>query len=665
MTEIEIQRPVLAPRAGDGAFHVGVAEVDVTPHPDLPLAGFSMEGTTAHGVRGHLWMRVLYLRDAAGAEVVLAWSDLMSGSRLLLEKIAERTARADQIGVERILLSGTHTHAGPGWFYGNSLYDTFAAEKAGFDAGLVDWIAERAAGAVHRARESAVAGRVGFGTADLYGYSRNRSIEPFRSNPEAAAWNTAGFPGAAIPREFNPQQRAVDPRVSVLVATDASGVKPIGVFGIFGCHATAMGPHSKFYSSDWPGDAVRHARAELEPVAGGKVVVAVGCGATGDVNAWRTGLDPDLSAGPRLSRYVGRGVGKALAEAARAALQQTGTPAVQVWFSEPRHDDPPPAGGGKVRLAAKWCFGAPTMGGSEESRSLLHRTGLTWEGQTDGSFAPDDPQFPKAKGLGLVQDLLGKVLDLDPSPIYPLHCLRLGEFLLATVPGEPTTWAAFEIERALVAASGAREVRVLGYTGDYGGYFTTLSEYKLQHYEGASTLLGRNATAYLQARLGELLQQAPGAPPRRRRATFQTLKDCAAFRAGESIQAGVDPKPEVTRARRAVKVVWRMPAGTRVVFGLGPWLRVEERLAGSPWQILEYQGRAFDDQWQSIGIQRIDKADLAESIGDFFGLGDADELWTASFRLPRELDPAKELRVVLQPRDAWGGFHKKIPPAAR
>ena len=60
--------------------------------------------------------------------------------------------------------------------------------------------------------------------------------------------------------------------------------------------------------------------------------------------------------------------------------------------------------------------------------------------------------------------------------------------------------AAYRIEKALLDATDAAAVTVIGYTGDYGGYYTTEEEYRCQHYEGASMIYGRHATAHVRAR---------------------------------------------------------------------------------------------------------------------------------------------------------------------
>ena len=85
----------------------------------------------------------------------------------------------------------------------------------------------------------------------------------------------------------------------------------------------------------------------------------------------------------------------------------------------------------------------------------------------------------------------------------PLHVVRVGDHAFATVPGEATTMAGARIEEAVLAATGG-SASVVGFAGDYGGYWVTPEEYLEQRYEAASTIFGRDATTRLTERLAAL-----------------------------------------------------------------------------------------------------------------------------------------------------------------
>ncbi len=636
-SRIEIERGSSPARHGPGPFLCGAREIDITPQPGVPLAGFSTQGQRGEGVCGHLFARVLYLRDERGEDVAIVVMDLMSGSRLLLEKIAARTRATCGLSVDRILLHGTHTHTGPSWFYGNSLYDSFAA-KAGFDEGLVDWFAGRIAVAIAGAADDAQPGGVAFGDAVVWGQSRNRSLEAFRSNPDWQRWTEDG-PGTGAPDGLDEQERFVDPRVLTLVAKHTGDEGPLAVFAFFGCHPTTRGSETPLYCSDWPGLAGRVARAQLvSQFENDAPIVAVGTRACGDVNGHRYGLQPFIEPGQQLEARVGVAVGTAVAAAAVDANSRTRSQEITPWFAEPRIDDKTWQLGAGLELATRWFFGAPTVTGSEETDTGWPEC-LVREGQTGNDFPVEHPQHPKQRFLSLGQEILKFILGLDTAPVHTLFALRIGETLIAGLPGEPTISTAYSMERVLLQATGCSRGAVLPCCGDYGGYFATAAEYGAQHYEGSSTLYGRHSAAYLEARLLEAVRQDPAS------ATpgvvkFKTIDDEDVFRATDEIPSGAADPQWLARTPTRLRFRWYMPAGARVVFGNSPWIRLTELVDGR-WEDVLVDGRPLDDANYPIAIRR----QPGRAVGR--------EVWTAELELPPGL-ASNPLSVDVSPRG--GGF---------
>ena len=639
-SRIEIERGPSPARPSPGPFLCGAAEIDITPQPGVPLAGFSTQGQRGEGVCGHLFARVLYLRDEQGEDVAIVVVDLMSGSRLLLEKIAGRTRETCGLSVDRILLHGTHTHTGPSWFYGNSLYDFFAA-KAGFDEALVDWFAGRIATAIGRAVDGAAPGGVAFGDATVWGRSRNRSLAAFRSDADWEKWTQDG-PGASAPAGLHEQEQFVDPRVLALVAKHDDEAGPLAVFAFFGCHPTTRGSETPLYCSDWPGYAGRVVRAQLlSQLSNVEPIVAVGTRACGDVNGQRYGLEPFIEPGPQLEAWVGEAVGAAIAKAALDATSRTRPQELTAWFAEPRIDDTGWRHASEVVLAERWFFGAPTLTGSEETDTGWPEC-LVREGQTGNDFPPEHPQYPKQRFLSLGQEILKFILGLDTAPVHPLFALRIGQTLLVGLPGEPTIAMAYSIERALLEATGCSRGAVLPCCGDYGGYFATEAEYEAQHYEGSSTLYGRHSAAYLQTRLLEMVGQGP-TPAVPGPVKFRTIDGDEVFRPTDRIAAGPADPQWVVRTPVHLRFRWYMPAGARVVFGNSPWVRLTELVDGT-WEDVLVDGRPLDDANHPITIWR----QPGNSIGR--------EMWSAQMDLPRGLTQ-NPLSVVVSPRGGgFGGF---------
>uniref|UniRef100_A0A5B7A7W5 Neutral ceramidase n=1 Tax=Davidia involucrata TaxID=16924 RepID=A0A5B7A7W5_DAVIN len=96
--------------------------------------------------------------------------------------------------------------------------------------------------------------------------------------------------------------------------------------------------------------------------------------------------------------------------------------------------------------------------------------------------------------------------DWAPS-ILPIQILRIGQLVILSVPGEFTTMAGRRLRDAVktVLTSGGHgefnsvHVVIAGLTNTYSQYVTTIEEYEMQRYEGASTLFGPHTlSAYIQ-----------------------------------------------------------------------------------------------------------------------------------------------------------------------
>lgn len=484
---------------GAGTCRLGVHRTTLTPADAFAMAGYSWAGRvgTPSGT-DDLFARALFL-ESNGECVALCFIDLMSASLRLMQAVAERLRNLGEAKLaENFILAGTHTHTGPGNYYGNTFYDVFAqnllsSERRGFQPKLLEFLAEGIASAILGAKQSARAGRLAISRTEVWGVSRNRSYAAYAANfvNGAAARLT---PGGAAPSELSATQRAIDPRLTTLTALVDSEV--VGVFSLFGCHATALGPKWEHYARDWPGvmvDAIEQGLRERGHSKNG-VVAALGQGAAGDI----TPLPFDDERGNSQGLELARNVGLALAEAALACAHDALTTSMNeplalshesgVFRVEARGDEP------------RWMIGLPVMGGAEDGRSIFYELGFAREGI---SLRPNASlQSPKVPALGIVQELLTDVA-LDVSPYHPWHRLALGTHVLFTVPGEPTALAAYDLEGAVLSATGHRSASVLGYAGDYAGYFTTEAEYECQHYEGAHTLYGRTSLSlYRDALLG-------------------------------------------------------------------------------------------------------------------------------------------------------------------
>jgi hypothetical protein len=285
---------------------------------------------------------------------------------------------------------------------------------------------------------------------------------------------------------LSPEQRAIDPRVTALAAFDDDD-QLIACMSTFACHTTALGPGWGTYHRDWAGIAV-DAVERAHPGS----MAAFAPSALGDATPLRPeDAESDIpDQGEALATRVGGRVGEAMSQAIAQARQTAKSSRIEVRF-------------GVWRPETAFKVGWPLLGGAEDGRSSLYGqcgpgTRIR-EGMVD-SGEPDARQRPKHIAMRALQTALGGRV-LSVSDWHPLHCVRIGATLFATVPGEPTTVAVKRIEERMRASVGVEVVRVLACAGDYAGYFTTPEEYAAQHYEGAHTLYGHDSLERLIERL--------------------------------------------------------------------------------------------------------------------------------------------------------------------
>jgi neutral ceramidase len=499
-----------APRAPErtGVARCGVAAVEITPSVPVAMAGYSLAGTTAKGVRHPLFARALYIDDGVGHTAALCFVDLWCASRYLLHQAAAYTSTgAAGIGPSQLILAGTHTHAGPGNYFGNTLYDTIVSSDvlSGFQKKTADALAAVIAKCVNQAALSAVPARLGVASAPVWYVSRNRAHPAFLENKEAATWNVDG-PGQGAPPDLpNVSHFAIDPRVFCLAAVSQATNTLLGAFATFSCHATALGEKNDEIDSDWPGVACNLAAQALASPSGGQPVVALADSAGADI----TPMQCDGNHGDDLVQRAGQAVGRGIVQAARQAVQDAGAFTVEIHYAElsPSLETPVVACLEEALQSPKsrhaWAIGAPAFGGATDGHSSLFPH-VVQESMVSETFDHKDPQFPKSLGLPGVEAILQKLFRLEPADFVPIHTLKVAGHQFATYPGEPTITTAFRLERALKAATGAASASIIGYAGDYSGYYPTHEEYMLQRYEGASMIRGRHASQAISDALVDL-----------------------------------------------------------------------------------------------------------------------------------------------------------------
>ncbi len=212
-------RPAAAPRIaaiarGAGPLHAGVGAAPIDVPLGAPIAGFPRLGFRSDGA-DPVGARALVL--AAGeARVAVASAELLLIPDTLRAAVL---ARVRDLPLAGVVVTATHTHAGPGGYY-----ESLPAERAGlgpYDPQMRDLVANALAQAIRRAYADVA-------PAEL-------------SVARGRAAHLVGGRGGAPP----------DGALTVLRLARPGG-RPLAEVTVFSAHATTLGIRNRRISGDWP-----------------------------------------------------------------------------------------------------------------------------------------------------------------------------------------------------------------------------------------------------------------------------------------------------------------------------------------------------------------------------------------------------------------------------
>lgn len=528
-------------------FRAGFGRADITPPPGLGLNAYGPAGGIARGHRHRLYARAMVLEDADGERIALVAVDLSQPSLLLHREVATRIASDTGIGADRLALSGTHTHSGPGHYFGSRAYNDYAPGIRGFDPAVVEFLADRIARAVDDAEAGLTSAVAAWSQEPVWGFTENRSYAAHVRN-----LNKGERP---LPtQDLSPPLLAVDPTWTLLridtISADGDTV-PAGALSVFAFHPTGNPPANDLYDGDVSALIERGLERHIDSLAGTSTAWATGAvhllvnGAEGDVRlagnrreacsrpAQRSGFRPG---GPRTpaaldewrskdwktgsacvsnARSFVNAVGDSLAARAigiydRARTGLRSDVAIGRAFRTVSLTGPRAPGD----LCPEARIGGGAAAGSEEGQSNLKDwkvLGILSLGAEEGAVdtGRQDCHGPKLELPWLLRAGLG---NLELPTDMQLMLVRVGGLVLAMVPAEPTTEVGFRLRTAVLEAGSSRlpavaTAAVVGLTNGYMQYAATLEEYEAQHYEGASTLYGPAFAEVLEREIVDMVGQ--------------------------------------------------------------------------------------------------------------------------------------------------------------
>ncbi|MEU9133281.1 neutral/alkaline ceramidase [Kitasatospora sp. NPDC048540] len=495
-------------RTAEG-YRIGIGRSDITGEPaEAAMMGYARLNQVTSGISMRQWARAFVIADANGSRVLFVNTDLgmiMQGvHQEVLRRLAARFPDR-RYSDANVLLTATHTHAGPGGFSHYALYNLTIL---GYRPETFEAIVSGIVAAIEQADASLAPGTIKIASGELATASVNRARVAFDRNPAA---ERAVFPDA------------IDPRMTVLRLERAG--RPVGAISWFATHGTSMTPTNTLISSDNKGYAEQTWESPtLAPSPG--FVAAFAQTNAGD-------MSPNIRDGgyhgPTDDEFENtRIIGTRQLDVARALFDRATETLSGPVDCRQRYVD----------------FSNITVSPDFTGDGQTHRTFPAAVGQAFTAGAPDGPGpdivRPGDTTLNPLLLVAGTVVapasselraGQAPKPVFlatgtqqpfpwspqilPLQILRIGRLVLAAVPVEVTIVAGLRLRRSVATALGTSpdDVLVTGYSNAYSGYLVTPEEYDAQYYEGASTNFGRWTLPAYQQELSRLAtEMARGVP---------------------------------------------------------------------------------------------------------------------------------------------------------
>ncbi|XP_070707984.1 neutral ceramidase [Pempheris klunzingeri] len=505
-------------------YLIGVGRADCTgPPADIPLMGYANPQQTAAGIHTRLYSRAFIIDDGR-RRVVFVTADVgMMSQRLRLEVLqALKVKYGDLYRRDNVVLSGTHTHCGPGGYF---QYTLFMISSSGYIKASIEPLVNGIVKSIDIAHSTMRPGRIYRGSGELGDSSLNRSPQSYLNNPAA---------------ERHRYRWSTDKEVVVLKFTDLDG-DGIGMLSWFAVHAVSMNYTNRMVSSDNMGYASYLLERDKNPgelPGQGGFVAGFSSSNLGDVSpntrgphCVNSGLSCDYlnsscpvggtkmckAFGPGddmfdSTRIIGHNIYRKAKEIyASAAQQVTGSlQSAHQWVNMTdvtvQVNDTHTVTTCKPALGHSFAAGTTDGGGDLNFTQGAVEGDPFWDGIRDtlvGEPSNQTQECHRPKPILFSTGEMNWPLPWHPQ-IVDVQIITIGSVAIVAVPGEITTMSGRRLREAVkqeLRSEGAFRdsvVVIAGLSNVYTHYITTYEEYQVQRYEGASTIYGPHTlTAYL------------------------------------------------------------------------------------------------------------------------------------------------------------------------
>ena len=602
-----VQVPAPTPLPHVDRLLAGAVRVDITPPPGMPKAGYSSNAHDGCGFRTRLRAHVLHLRCGTSS-LALVQCDLLGGSSVVQHLVADAIRERTDIPLAGLMMGATHTHAGPGQFSGTDFYNQFASNRGGFDPAWTQFLVDRIAGAVVEAYDTRQPARLAFGSTEVWGSTRNRSLDPHVHNE------------TVTDKRQEPQRKfaSINPELQLIRVDsdpdDGTASAPIGTAVIFSVHGTGISMHAREYNADLWAYLVDELGHRIETTRGTRGVVGAMEGTHADM---APALHPGR-AGHLEARRLGRQIGgeaadlyDELGDELRADVD------LACGFREVSLEGGASIDG--IRLPDRPAVGAALVAGAMENLTPVIWAIPPFKAGHPKTFGTDGPQGVKwVLGSKWLQPL---ILPLKGFPrLLPVQVLRIASTAVVGLPFEVTVESGRRIaaaaRAALPADSTVERIVVSSVANEYCGYVATAEEYSRQYYEGGHTLYGPNTQPFLAAHVAKLVGEVEATG-----AELPVVSDVGATRSWNLKVHRYLCRPSTTGIGRSTVVGpryvdatgdddgywefrWRDATPGNLVWH-EPMVRIEARDGDGEWRPAIHRGRRADDQGTDVEVRVV------------------------------------------------------------
>lgn len=543
-------------------YVAGWSKAEITIQPQgYAMHGFGNPKHKALGVRNPLQARSFFIAEEANPQSQLIYVCLDLGyithamRQGIVARLQQELADFDE---ERLVLTCTHTHSGPGGCTQDGLYNLVTP---GYQPQHVSIVVDTTVQTILAAQQNAQPTELFFSSAPIeegVEVAWNRSIAAYNRNTDVT------------PCTEEETHKALD-RTMHLIEFRRGG-QTQALISLFGVHATCLGSSLTNHDGDNKGYAALFAEQQLEAQGITNPVTIFAQGTCGDVSPHYQGP----GAHQRRKRLTGEAEyqyaennGRKQSDHAFVMLKNHRGSAItgpldgvlSYQDMSQQHAAPEFANGEKEAYTAPPChgvaffrgtpidgpgmpgflgFGAKIVARNVKRRRLANKQHPQYayyqrlyasQGPKDVLMESERKQvlgFPFAKiPLPAFTDPLVRELKkqaragalkksaMVPS-VLPLQIVRLGNITLTCAPGEFTTVAGRRLLNTIAQTLGPESQHIMcTYCNDYMGYVTTFEEYQEQAYEGGHTVYGQWTLAAFQTCYRELASALAASPEQR------------------------------------------------------------------------------------------------------------------------------------------------------